>query len=89
MTLPVEIYTYTKKPLQPKIYALFTLLFLLILVLMVTMNLHSAPRGRKTSRCPAAGYKGEFVHEKRDFRYSCRLACRDAALTGLSGCGSS
>ena len=32
-------YSYTKKPLHPKIYALFTLLFLLILVLMVTMNL--------------------------------------------------
>ena len=32
VTLPVEIYNYTKKPLQPKIYALFTLLFLVILV---------------------------------------------------------
>ena len=39
VTLPVEIYNYTKKPLQPKIYALFTLLFLVILVLMVLMNL--------------------------------------------------
>jgi len=38
VTLPVEIYTYTKKPIQPKIYAMFTLLFLLIFVLMVTMN---------------------------------------------------
>ena len=38
-TLPVEIYSYTKKPMQPKIYAMFTLLFLLIFVLMVTMNL--------------------------------------------------
>ena len=35
VTLPVEIYTYTKKPIQPKIYAMFTLLFLLIFVLMV------------------------------------------------------
>ena len=25
-TLPIEIYSYTKKPLPPKIYALFTLL---------------------------------------------------------------
>ena len=32
VTLPVEIYSYTKKPLHPKIYALFPLLFLLILV---------------------------------------------------------
>ena len=39
ITLPVEIYSYVKKPLQPKIYAMFTLLFLLITVLMVTMNL--------------------------------------------------
>ena len=39
VTLPVEIYNYVKKPLQPKIYALFTLLFLVILGLMVLMNL--------------------------------------------------
>ena len=39
VTLPVEIYTYTKKPIAPKIYAMFTLLFLLIAVLMVGMNL--------------------------------------------------
>ncbi len=38
-TLPVEIYTYTKKPIPPKIYALFTILFMLIFVLLVTMNL--------------------------------------------------
>ena len=35
ITLPVEIYNYTKKPIQPKIYALFTLMFIVILVLMV------------------------------------------------------
>ena len=39
ITLPVEIYSYTKKPIQPKIYAMFTLLFLLIFVLMTAMNL--------------------------------------------------
>ncbi len=76
VTLPVEIYSYTKKPLHPKIYALFTLLFLLILVLMVTMNLIQLRRGQKTSRCPQRGIK-ENCHEKRDFRYSCRLACRE------------
>ncbi len=38
-TLPVEIYSYVKKPIQPKIYAMFTLLFALIFVLMVLMNL--------------------------------------------------
>ncbi len=39
VTLPVEIYTYTKKPIPPKVYAMFTLLFGLIFVLMLTMNL--------------------------------------------------
>ncbi len=39
VTLPVEIYNYTKKPLHPKIYALFTLLFVVILLVMVVMNL--------------------------------------------------
>ncbi len=39
VTLPVEIYSYTKKPIPPKVYALFTILFLLIFVLLVTMNL--------------------------------------------------
>ncbi len=39
ITLPVEIYNYTKKPIPPKIYALFTLMFLVILVLMIAMNL--------------------------------------------------
>ena len=38
-TLPVEIYSYAKKPIQPKIYAMFTLLFVLIFVLMVVMNI--------------------------------------------------
>jgi len=51
VTLPVEIYSLTKKPIQPKIYAMFTLLFLLIFVLMVAMNLIQV-RGeqRKTKR---------------------------------------
>jgi len=39
ITLPVEIYNYTKKQIHPKIYAMFTMLFLLIFVLMVIMNL--------------------------------------------------
>ena len=38
VTLPVEIYNYTKKPLHPKIYALFTLLFAAILLVMILMN---------------------------------------------------
>ena len=47
VTLPVEIYNYTKKPLQPKIYALFTLLFLVILLLMVLMNLLQSRDARR------------------------------------------
>ena len=48
ITLPVEIYNYTKKPIHPKIYALFTLMFLAILVIMVVMNLLQArDAGRK------------------------------------------
>ena len=42
VTLPVEIYNYTKKPLHPKIYALFTLMFVVILVMMSVMNLLQA-----------------------------------------------
>lgn len=47
VTLPVEIYNYTKKPLQPKIYALFTLMFLAILLIMVIMNLLEARDDRR------------------------------------------
>lgn len=57
VTLPVEIYNYTKKPLHPKIYALFTLMFLAILLVMLVMNIlqardtdrHHTPRLRKQS----------------------------------------
>ncbi len=42
VTLPVEIYSYTKKPIQPKLYAMFTLMFVVILTLMVVMNLLQA-----------------------------------------------
>ena len=55
VTLPVEIYSYTKKPIQPKIYAMFTLLFGLIFVLMLTMNLLQirADRTRNARRAKA------------------------------------
>ena len=57
VTLPVEIYTYTKKPIQNKVYAMFTLLFLLIFVLMVAMNLLQlrANRKRETMRSVSRG----------------------------------
>ena len=50
VTLPVEIYTYTKKPIQPKVYAMFTLLFCLIFVLMLTMNLLQLRSGKRASK---------------------------------------
>ena len=50
ITLPVEIYNYTKKPIPPKIYALFTLMFLVILVVMVAMNLLQAQDARRKTR---------------------------------------
>ncbi len=50
MTLPVKIYSETKKPIQPKIYAMFTLLFLLILVLMVAMNMMQIRGEQKKSK---------------------------------------
>lgn len=49
VTLPVEIYSYTKKPIQPKVYALFTLMFLVILLIMSAMNLLQA-RDKKSRR---------------------------------------
>lgn len=52
ITLPVEIYNYVKKPIQPKIYALFTLMFAVILLLMVVMNLMQA---RSEKRMQAGG----------------------------------
>ena len=55
VTLPVKIYSETKKPIQPKIYAMFTLLFGLIFILMLTMNLLqiSADRKKKEQRVKA------------------------------------
>ena len=56
VTLPVEIYSYTKKPIQPKVYAMFTLMFLAILILMSVMNLLQAKSDKnrvKTRRARA------------------------------------
>ena len=50
ITLPVEIYNYTKKPLHPKLYALFTLLFLSILLVMTVMNILQAKDAKKNAR---------------------------------------
>ncbi len=55
VTLPVHIYSIVRKPVAPKIYALFTLLFLLILMLMVTMNLIQLRSDRKRAVSHTAG----------------------------------
>ena len=63
ITLPVEIYSYTKKPIQPKIYAMFTLLFGLIFVLMLTMNLLQirADKQKTASRAKAESRKMQAI----------------------------
>ena len=80
ITLPVEIYSYVKKPVQPKVYALFTLLFLLIFVLMVTMNLLQlrAEQQKKETRVKA---------ESKALRIFKRVAAAAAAVAVLLGCG--
>ncbi len=78
LTLPVEIYSYTKKPMQPRVYAMFTLLFLLIFVLMVTMNLlqirADKKRGSKQVRT--------VTKSGRIFRRVCAGVCAVVLLLG-------
>ncbi len=78
LTLPVEIYSYTKKPMQPRVYAMFTLLFLLIFVLMVAMNLLQIRSDRKkVSKQAKSVSKG-----KKIFRRVCAGVCAAAVLLG-------
>ena len=78
VTLPVKIYSFTKKPIHPKIYAMFTLLFLLIFVLMVAMNLLQL-RGekRKTEKQVKADSRG-----MRIFKRVGAIACAVILLAG-------
>ena len=79
VTLPVEIYSYTKKPIQPKIYAMFTLLFGLIFVLMLTMNLLQIRADRKKGqRRSKADSKG-----MRTFKRVCAFGCAALLLLGF------
>ena len=79
VTLPVEIYSYTKKPIQPKIYAMFTLLFGLIFVLMLTMNLIQIRADRKK------GQRRAKVDSKgmRAFKRVCAVICTVVLLLGF------
>ena len=79
VTLPVEIYSYTKKPIQPKIYAMFTLLFGLIFVLMLTMNLlqirADRTKGKRRSKVESKGM--------RTFKRVCAACCAALLLLGI------
>ena len=74
VTLPVEIYSYTKKPIQPKIYAMFTLLFLLIFVLMVTMNLLQI-RADRTKGVRRSRVESKAVHTLKRVAAIVGIAC--------------
>ena len=80
ITLPVKIYSETKKPIQPKLYAMFTLLFLLILVLMVTMNLLQL-RGEQSKS------KRRARMDTRPVRIAKRIAAFAAVIIVLLGLG--
>ena len=80
VTLPVEIYSYTKKPIHPKIYAMFTLLFALIFVLMVTMNLLQVRSDRKRS-------KEQTRTPSRGVQLARRIVAGVVATVLLAGCG--
>ena len=79
VTLPVEIYSYTKKPIQPKIYAMFTLLFGLIFILMLTMNLmqlrSDRTRGQRRSKTDSRAM--------RTFKRACAFTCAALLLLGF------
>jgi len=76
----VEIYSLTKKPIQPKIYAMFTLLFLLIFVLMVTMNvLQVRSEQQKHKRRAVSDSKA-----RRFFKTAGAIAAAVVLLTGIA-----
>ena len=78
VTLPVKIYSETKKPIQPKIYAMFTLLFALIFILMLTMNLLQlrSDRNKKSKRVRS---------ESRNVKILKRVAAGAAAVILIFG----
>ena len=78
VTLPVKIYSFTKKPIHPKIYAMFTLLFTLIFVLMVTMNLLQL-RNEKQKTKTRTKPESRFM---RNFKRFGAVACVVVLLVG-------
>jgi spermidine/putrescine-binding protein len=81
-TLPVEIYSYVKKPIQPKIYAMFTLLFVLIFVLMVAMNILQlkGEQNKKRNRSTASDSRS-----MRTFRRIVAVVACVALVFGVGG----
>ncbi len=79
ITLPVEIYSYVKKPVQPKVYALFTLLFLLIFVLMVAMNLFQLRAEKKKTEM-------RVKVESKAMRIFKRVAAAAVVIALVIGC---
>ncbi len=82
VTLPVEIYSYTKKPIQPKVYAMFTLLFVLIFLLMVLMNLLQLRGEQKKTKS-----RGAEVNDKSTARLVKTVVAFATALAIVVGCG--
>ena len=80
VTLPVEIYSYTKKPIQPKVYAMFTLLFGLIFVLMVTMNLLQVRADKKK-------VERQTKVPSRSWQIAKRVIACTLVLSLIVGCG--
>ena len=78
VTLPIEIYSYTKKPIHPKVYAMFTLLFVLIFVLMVTMNILQIKGEKKKEET----YVKEQKPATKIFRRVCAGVCILAMIFG-------
>ena len=81
-TLPVEIYSYVKKPIQPKIYAMFTLLFVLIFVLMVAMNILQLKGEQNKKRNRSAASESRSM---RTFKRVVAVAACVALVFGVGG----
>ncbi len=58
-TLPIYIYSMTKKTVSPKIYALATIIFIVILALLLITNAISARDERKQARINRALHRGD------------------------------
>ncbi len=85
VTLPVEIYSYTKKPIQPKLYAMFTLLFGLIFLLMVTMNLIQLQSDQKRKQQRSQGESRTMAFIKRAAIGVLAAAILGGAALGIFG----